>query len=222
MQQLIRKFEQYLDSLTKRDQIALLITVLVAVITLWFQLIYAPLSENKMVVKQDIRQKQTAVELIQAQMVALQKNINEDPDVENRKQLERYLKENTHLDKVLSKTSSQIISPQEMASLLEQILKSQPGLKLVSLKNKPATPEFTEASDESKAAVENVNTIYRHSMVLKMEGNYQNTLEYLIKLEQFPWQFFWDSVEIETSGYPNALIRLEVYTLGFSEGLIGA
>ncbi|MDT8282613.1 MAG: hypothetical protein RQ982_07340 [Gammaproteobacteria bacterium] len=221
MQQLILKFEKYLDSLTRRDQIALFITTLVVVIALWSELIYAPLDNDKMLVEQGIVQKAAEIELMQSKMLALKKSTSEDTDAANKERLNRYKEESLRLDKALSKTSSEIINPQEMASLLEQILKSQPGLKFSSLENKPAIPEFIETRDEMKVAAENVNTIYRHSVVLQMEGDYHDTLAYLKKLEQFPWRFFWSSVEIEASGYPNALITLEVYTLGFREGLIG-
>jgi MSHA biogenesis protein MshJ len=221
MQQLIIKFEKHLDKLSKRDQIALLVIFIVVVLMIWFRLIYLPLSENIIDMEQEITQKTIDVEDIQAKMAALKKNMNEDPDAENRQLLSSYLEENTELDKALARTSVQIISPQEMSALLEQLLKSQPGLEFVSLKNKAATPEFIESRDELEAAVNNVNTIYRHSVVLQMEGSYHNALSYLKKLEQLPWRFFWHDVEIEASGYPNALITLEVYTLGFREGLIG-
>jgi MSHA biogenesis protein MshJ len=41
------------------------------------------------------------------------------------------------------------------------------------------------------------------------------------KLEKLPWRFYWQGVEIETKKYPKNIITLEVYTLGFREGLIG-
>ena len=221
MQQLIIKFEKHLDKLSKRDQIALFVIFIVVVLAIWFRLIYLPLSENIMAMEQNIKQKTTDVENFQAKMAALKKIMNEDPDAENRQLLNSYLEENTELNKALASTSVQIITPQEMSSLLEQLLESQAGLKFVSLKNKAATAEFVESQDELEAAVNNVNTIYRHSVVLQMEGSYHNALSYLKKLEQLPWRLFWHDVEIETNGYPNAVITLEVYTLGFREGLIG-
>ncbi len=51
-----------------------------------------------MVIEQDITQKKAEVEVLQAKMVALQKNMNADPDAKNREQLNKYLEENTQLD----------------------------------------------------------------------------------------------------------------------------
>lgn len=227
MKQQIIKFEKQLDSLTRRDQIALFVIFLVVVIMLWAKLIYEPLSDSVILVEQDIEQQVSALDVLRVKMFALQKNVNADPDAENRQQLVKYLEESKLLDEALAKTSTQIVHPHEMVSLLEQLLKSQDGLKFVSLKNKPATPEFVKSLSESETepvtegATENVTTIYRHSVILQMEGGYHDALSYLKKLEQLPWRFFWHSVEIETSEYPNASIMLEVYTLGLREGLVG-
>jgi len=231
MLQQIIKFEKYLDSLSKRDQIALFVTFFVVVMMIWVELIYAPLNDDITLVEHEISQKTSEIDVLQVKMLALQKNISADPDAENRRQLKKYMEESMLLDEALAKTATQIVHPKEMASLLEKLLKSHNGLKFVSLKNKPATPEFvkslSESDTESEAeavadgSTENVSTIYRHSVVMQMEGSYHDALLYLKKLEQLPWRFFWQSVEIETSAYPNTSITLEVYTLGLREGLVG-
>ncbi len=221
MQQLIGKIEKYLDTLTRRDQISLAIIVVVTLASVWFLLVYAPLSESGVRLQQDLEKKKNELVVVQAKMSALQASLKNDPDRENRAELARYVEDNKRLDQALAKTTSQIISPQEMVELLERMLETQSGLEFISLKNKPATPEFVESHKEGDAVVENVSTIYRHSVVLQVEGSYHNVLAYIKKLEQFPWRFFWEKIEIETRKYPKALVTLEVYTLGFREGLIG-
>lgn len=221
MQALITKAEKYIDTLSKRDQMALAIIVIVAVTLLWFTLAYTPLSHDKQAAAQDIGQRNTVLAATQAKMQALQQSLNEDPDRDSKELLTTYLMEGKRLDQALTKTSTQIINPQEMANLLEQILKSQPELKFISLENKPATMELIESRDADTKAANHVGTIYRHSVVLKIEGSYHHAMLYLQKLEQFSWNFFWQEIEIETQKYPNARITLEVYTLGFRRGLIG-
>lgn len=220
MKQQMIKIEKALDTLSMRDQVALFVTILAIVIIIWSKLIYQPLSDSMMVVQRDVFQKESEIKALQAKLLVLQNNIDTDPDTENRQQLEQYLQESAKLDEALATSSVQIINPQEMSSLLEQLLREQTGLKFVSMKNKPATPEFIQSHNDSES-VDNVNTVYRHSVVLQMEGSYHNTLSYLKKLEQLPWRFFWQGVEVEVDDYPNALITLEVYTLGFREGVIG-
>jgi len=232
MQQILEKIRKYLKTLSKRDQIAMVVIVFVGIIFIWDTLLRAPLSANRMVVEHDVKQVEAEIVVVQTKMQALQKNVTADPDSDTKAKLARYIDENKRLDISLKKTSVQVINPQEMTSMLEQILASQTGLKFVSLKNLPATPEFIEsptdvtANDEAAInaeVAESINTIYRHSVVMQLEGSYHSVLAYLQKLEQFPWRFFWQGIEIETETgkYPNALITLEVYTLGFREGIIG-
>ncbi|MCK5001559.1 MAG: hypothetical protein KAS57_00935 [Gammaproteobacteria bacterium] len=221
MQKLMIKFEKYLESQSKRDQIALFVIFFIVVIFSWNGLLREPLAKEIMVTEQDISQVGTELVILQSKIKVSKIKNQEDPDSENRERLVRYVEENKRLDEALNKSSVQFINPQEMAGLLEQILKNQTDLKFVSLKNMPATPEFVESSSKEESDAGNVNTIYRHSVVLQMEGSYHSVLSYLKKLEHFPWKFFWQGIEIETSKYPNSLITLEVYTLGFREGIIG-
>ena len=233
MQQILEKIEKYLKRLSKRDQIAMFVITFVAIIFLWDIFLRAPLDQGSVVVGHDMAQVDNQLIVIRAKVGALQKNSSADPDADIRDQLARYIDESKRLDVALKETSVQVVNPQEMTAMLEQVLSNQTDLKFVSLKNLPAVPEFVEASAEGATGeevavdnvaasdVNNINTIYRHSVVLEMEGSYHSMLAYLKKLEQFPWRFFWQGIEIETGKYPNSLIRLKVYTLGFREGIVG-
>ena len=216
-----QKIESYVKGLSKRDQISLAIIIFVVVLMIWFRGFYVPLSNDLATVKADLEKSNTNLIVARAKMSALQKSMEKDPDLENKEKLAQYIKDGKQLDAQLAKTSTQIISPQEMVKLLEQMLKNQSGLKFISLKNKPATPEFTEVNNKEASKKEGVSSIYRHSVVLRVEGSYHSALAYMQKLEKLPWRFYWQGVEIETTKYPTSIITLEVYTLGFREGLIG-
>jgi MSHA biogenesis protein MshJ len=221
MESVVKKLEAYIDSLSKRDQISLAIIIFVVVLMIWFKAFYVPLSNNLAAIKDDLGKSDTSLVIAKAKMSALQKSMGQDPDRENKEKLAQYIQDGKRLDVELAKTSTQIITPQEMVKLLEQMLKNQSGLKFISLKNKPATPEFTDTGNKSGKKGERVSSIYRHSVVLKVEGSYSSALAYMQKLEKLPWRFYWQRVEIETKKYPTSVITLEVYTLGFREGLIG-
>jgi MSHA biogenesis protein MshJ len=221
MKSMTKKLEAYIDGLSKRDQISLAIIVFVVVVMIWFKAFYMPLSNNLASVKDDLGKSDANLVVAKAKMSALQKSMAQDPDRENKQILAQYIQDGKNLDMQLAKTSTEIITPQEMVKLLEQMLKDQSGLKFISLKNKPATPEFTEAGGQSDKKGRRVSSIYRHSVVLQVEGSYHSALAYMQKLEKLPWKFYWQGVEIETKKYPNSIITFEVYTLGFREGLIG-
>ena len=46
-------------------------------------------------------------------------------------------------------------------------------------------------------------------------------MNYLQKLEQLPWKFYWQHFDYEVQQYPRALITLNIYTLSTSKWWIG-
>lgn len=223
MQKLVKELQKHWNKLSDREAVAVIAGLVAAVFIFWNVLIYEPYRENVRLLEMDIEQTKGKIAGSKAKLILLQADLKKDPDSENRKLLEQYVEEGKRLDADLAKASVQIIDVRDMVALLKEMLEQQSSLKFVSLENKQAVPEFTEKTQPADAAtpVEDTITIYRHSVVLKMEGSYSSTLSYLQALEKLPWQFFWQGVEIETENYPNALITLEVYTLGLREGLIG-
>lgn len=54
---------------------------------------------------------------------------------------------------------------------------------------------------------------YKHRFLLEFQGDYLSALNYLRALEALPWRLYWDSVTIESAGYPRAHITLKVHTI---------
>ncbi|HEY9052334.1 MAG TPA: type II secretion system protein GspM, partial [Gammaproteobacteria bacterium] len=204
----VTSIQKQLDKLSKRERISVYVSVSVVVLMLWDFVLLNPLSNEINNLRNEItqidKQIDSTVQLIQG----IQQSLQADPDVETRALLAEYAAENKRLELALAKTSVQIISPQDMAHLLEDILKNQSQLKFISLQNIPATPEFLDIETSADTNTKNQDTIFRHSVVLKMEGSYHDTLAYLHKLEKLPWRFFWKSIEIETKNYPAMQITL--------------
>lgn len=225
MKKIIDNLEKQFKSLTKRDQISAFVIIVVVVLFLWETVLRGPLQKEVVVFEHDITQINSEIVVMQAKINALKVNLNVDVDSATRAQLERFSEENTRLEQALDKTTVLIVNPQEMVTLLEQMLKDQEGLKFIGLNNLESTTEFIKDRDDADvtaaAETNDINTIYRHSVVLEMEGSYHDVLAYLKKLETLPWRFFWQGLEIETKDYPNTSVKLEVYTLGFREGIIG-
>lgn len=226
MKKIIDNLERQFKSLTRRDQISLTVIVVVVVLFFWESLLRGPLEKELVVVEHDITEINSEIFVMQAKIKALQNKLQLDVDSETRSQLERLQRENERLEKALEKTTVLIVDPQEMVTMLEQMLLDQEGLKFISLKNQPATQEFIKAGGDNaideKRQDSGIDTIYRHSVILEVEGSYHDVLSYLKKLEDLPWRIFWQGLEIESKVYPNASVILEVYTLGFREGIIGA
>ena len=118
-----------------------------------------------------------------------------------------------------------LIDPSEMRDVLEELLRRQHGLTLVSATNRPAQlishddepaegeSSVTEPSDAPK--------LYRHSFVLTLRGDYLEVLRYLEDVERLPWRIYWSRLELTIDEYPVNDIMIEVATLSLDEEWIG-
>ena len=221
----INNMQKRLDKLARRERLSIYFATVILVLIAWDFALYQPLSSTVNKLELDISQIDKQLEDTDRLILTLQQNIQADPDDASRTLLAEYATENLRLDQALEKTAVLIISPQDMAKLLEQILKSQSRLKFISLQNIAAVPQSLDADTtalvNTLANAPSQGIIFRHSVVLKMEGSYHDTLAYLHKLEQLPWHFSWKSIDIETRDYPTLQITLEVYTFSLKRGLIG-
>ena len=223
MENVIKQLQKHWNKLSQREALAVIAGSIAALFMLWNAVIYGPYRENVSLLEQDIKLTNAKIAGVKAKLIEFRADMNKDPDIENRRLLEKYTEEGRRLDEELARASVQIIDVRDMVVLLREMLEKQSNLKFVSLENRPAVPEFIEKGEltETGSRDESAITIYRHSVLLEVEGSYASLLAYLQELEELSWQFFWQGIEIETETYPNAKITLEVYTLGLREGLIG-
>ena len=57
------------------------------------------------------------------------------------------------------------------------------------------------------------NIIYRHRAELTVTGNFATLLGYLQTLQRLPGDLHWNSLQLDVAGYPQASVRLSLYTL---------
>jgi len=139
------------------------------------------------------------------------KNIQDDP---NEKEV-GLIKEKIEKARVeLENKSISLVKPEEMAVLIEKIIKTSKTLKLVSLNKKIATPLF-ESNDNSPVEM------FRHPLVLNFEGGYMNTMKFIQKLESMEQKLIFDHFVFSVEEYPVSKVSLAVSTLSLSKKWIG-
>ena len=57
------------------------------------------------------------------------------------------------------------------------------------------------------------NIIYRHRAELTVTGNFDTLTGYLQTLQRLPGDLHWNSLQLDVAGYPQASVRLSLYTL---------
>lgn len=118
----------------------------------------------------------------------------------------------------------------KLSALLEAMLRTTPGLKLMSLKTLPVVPMLPKtgpkAADGSDLKPSPPITgsakdvpepppvaVYQHGVEIVIKGNYLALLPYMEKLRNYPKRLFWTSASLEVVKHPDSMLHLTITTL---------
>ncbi len=201
------------NSLTNREQLILLITLLIVVWSAWDNYFYQPISTEK-------KKYTTEFTDINDQLYAYQQTVTDieilgkrDPNLANQTKLKQVKNHLKYLKSQLGIGKKEFVSAHKMTELLTAILKQKDGLKLIKLETLPVTTLSEPGQQQS--------WVYRHGLSITLSGNFVNTVSYLKSLESLPWRFSWDEIEYQVTQYPIAKTTLRLYTLSFEENWLG-
>lgn len=214
----MQSLTQWYEQRPLRERALLLLCLLVALFFIWDSLVMSPLALHKKNLRRQSSQLQEELVALAGQETRLLGRKDFDPDRENRRQLEQLQAELDKNQLQLEEKVDNLVSPREMSALLKDLLVRQKKLQLLSLENLPA--EAQQVTDQP-AADQRAPLLYRHRLRLEFSGDYLATLDYLRKIKKLPRQLVWEELEIETQEYPQARVRLQVYTLSLTKGWIG-
>ena len=212
-QQLVDK----IDAMTLRER-GLIFAMLAAVL---LSLVNISLIDPLMV-----KQKKLAAKMAQerTQMAAVQSALdaiahNPDPDTANRERLKQLKLQLAEMDKSLEGMQNGLVAHDKMAALLEDILRRNGQLQLVSLKTLPAASIVDmDAGTTNQADTANQQAlVYKHGVELTVQGSYAGLLNYLVEMEKLPWQMFWSKAKLDAHEYPKVKLSLTLYTLSLDK-----
>jgi len=217
MKQYWQQLADKIDAMTLRER-GLIFAMLAAVL---LSLVNISLIDPLMV-----KQKKLAAKMAQerTQMAAVQSALdaiahNPDPDTANRERLKQLKLQLTEMDKSLEGMQNGLVAHDKMAALLEDILRRNGQLQLVSLKTLPAASIVDmDAGTTNQADTANQQAlVYKHGVELTVQGSYAGLLNYLVEMEKLPWQMFWSKAKLDAQEYPKVKLSLTLYTLSLDK-----
>jgi MSHA biogenesis protein MshJ len=223
IQRLTRAAES-VDRLSLRERLFLFAAGLFVVGGLWQAVLAAPLETRERIANEKVVALEGRLGELDVALNAAAVGVTEGmPD-----QLERVRALRTSVaarDEELRVFATDLVDPKQMRAVLEELLRRQRGLTLVSASNRPAqlVIEEHEAAENEGASAEpsDAPKLYRHSFVLRLRGDYLEVLRYLEDVERLPWRIYWSRLELVIDAYPVNDVVLEVATLSFDEEWIG-
>lgn len=211
----LHALESAIDGRDRRERLLLAGAAAIVLLLLWDVAVRSPLAE-------EISRDERRIERLQQESAAL---------ASTRDELQRRLRTGgggddtvaalrtqiSRIDQALAERTTRVISPQQMVSVLRDMLDDTPGLSLMALRNRGSEPVISEPQEGAN----DVPRVFRHRIELVLRGDYFSVQEYLERLEGLEWQFQWDALALETVDHPQAQVTLSISTLSLVEDWVG-
>ena len=209
-----------LDALAQRERIAVFVAGALTVVALVYVAGIEPaLLRSRMLAARSVDQERLLA-TAQAQQRELLQTLSQDPDAALRLQIAQKQEQVADIDARLAGLQRTLVSPDRMPGVLRELIGQEQGVRLVSLRNLPATPLIAAPEGNAAAAVSapavTGRNVYRHGVEVVLEGNYLDLLAYVARLERQPWQVFWGRTVL-SADYPTVVVSLTLYTLSLDK-----
>jgi MSHA biogenesis protein MshJ len=240
MKQWWTRYAERFEARSLRERILITFTVLAVIVMFgYLGIIEAPLIRLKIAERQLTQQKAELVD-IQQKMIVIQTRAD-DQNTAERAGLERARRQIADINSRLKVIGEALVAPNKVGELLEEILKRNRRVQLISLHNLPVAdlvehkeiagterinPADSQAMNALKQGgvsigkdrtghdIESVEgPLFKHGVEIIVAGSYGDLMVYLAELEKMPQRVLWNSVKLSVEAYPRARMTLTVYTL---------
>lgn len=216
--------EQYLQLQLRERRLIYLASL---ALLLWLGALYAvePLWQSLQAGKQQQKMVLQQMSQLQQQVDTVLQVLNTDPNAQIRTQISQSQQQRDELSQQIKQLTGRYVSPEQMLPLLQDVLKSSPGVKLLRMRSLQAEPVSLAAAPQAGApaqaqaavtpgqSVPAAPLLYLHKTEISFSGQYAQLQRLLQQLEQLPWQLHWHQLEYKVSEHPQAELRLELETI---------
>lgn len=214
--------EQYLQLQLRERRLIYLASL---ALLLWLGALYAvePLWQSLQASKQQQKLVLQQMAQLQQQVDTVLQVLNTDPNTQIRSQISQSEQKRDELSQQIKQLTGRYVSPEQMLPLLQDVLKSSPGVKLLRMRSLQAEPVSLAPAPQVAAPAPAVSTpgqsvpaaplLYLHKTEISFSGQYAQLQRLLQQLEQLPWQLHWHQLEYKVSEHPQAELRLELETI---------
>lgn len=219
----LRGAGERVDRMSLRERVLVFLAGVALLYVAWQTLLMDPIAARGRAAQHRLEETRARLEKIDAAGVA------GDPRVqalERRRALQDRL---ATLDTRLREAAGGFVSPDRMADVLRDVLASQRGLRLVSIRNLPvvdlgitstaaatATTTGTPTATATPDAAPAESGPFVHPVEIVVEGDFASIVAYLRAVEGLAWQVQWRRLDLAAGEYPKNRVRIELGTLGLT------
>jgi len=209
------------DALSLRERAIIFGGILAILFAVAYNLIFAPMRAEHDRLQKAVTAKFEQTTKLQAEVQRLSAQLVQDPDAANRVRLAEFKTQLAAAGEAVAAFTRGLVTPKEMARVVEQILSTNRLVRVVRVENLPpvslldppqADPANPRPAGVAPAPAAGVG-LYRHGLRIEVKGNYLDIVRVLRSMETLPWKVFWGEVSIKTEKYPTSHATLVIYTL---------
>lgn len=217
---------QWFNDRPSRERLLLLLTLLVVVVFVGWELVLAPLARDV----RSLESRRALAEMRQTDLLARQQELEQvlaqDPSEELRQRLQQRQRRLELLDQQVTETAGQLIAPRAMVALLREILVVQEGLTLQEMELKTPEPIYAESGTSGSGADGAAEgqpepLLFAHTVELRVQGGYLEVLAYLERLEAMDDRLGWVRLKYDATTWPAGEAVIEVRTLSLDKAWLG-
>jgi MSHA biogenesis protein MshJ len=213
----IKQYQQRFDAQPIRERGLLALSLVVVISFIWWNYYAAPMMKKTELRQTENQRLAGDVENTRAIVSDIRQRIEAGVYQEKEYQLARLDRELDEVEDQLRLKTVELVDPEKMFSLMNQLIYQDSRLQLLSLKRrevKPAIPLLDEVENE-------VPGIYRHVLEIEFAGKYLDILRYMQTLESLDWKLLWDEIEIHSDEHPTATVKVAISTLSTRKEWVG-
>jgi MSHA biogenesis protein MshJ len=222
---LLAKGKIAFDKLEKREQNLLIVLVPTTIIVVFFLLLIEPEFNKSGRLADSVSRLESQLALSRQSNLELLQQAKIDPDIAVSQQIEGLQKSLAKLNHEFEGELSQLVSPQAMPVLLEQIFTKANDLSLINMTSVAPQVLNANANEQSNSSGNKTQMsqqpIYRHGIEITFEGSFFATRDFLAQAETLGWKLYWQDLSYAVSDHPSAITKLTLFTLSTSEAFIG-
>lgn len=221
MKQYWERHAALLNARNSRERALIFVMVLVVVWALLSALLLDPLLAKKKRLTLEVNQQQTQVQKLRVQIEDTLSAGRVDPDAATRVRLAALNQKLEQSRAALQSVQQSLVPADKMARLLEDVLKQNRNLKLVSVKTLPVSGVLEMPADAAPSKSEEKSpagpAIYKHGVEITVSGSYAELTQYLDTMEKLPWRMIWGKAEMRVEEYPLVTLTITLYTLSMDK-----
>ena len=213
----LKQYAQRFNAYSIRERGLIVISILVVITYLWWAGYADPMTRSFEALQNMNQSIAREIDSNRAVVRSTRQAIAAGVYQEKEKQLLKLAKDLAALEDKLRVTTIELIDPEKMFQLMNELIYRDSRLKLLGLKRREVKPAIPPINEEEVDEV----SIYRHVLEIEFAGKYLDILKYMQKLEALDWKLLWDEIELTSEEYPNVSVKVVISTLSTRKEWVG-